>query len=162
MRSPRRAARFDWPRWTCGAIHGPSGSICGCRATWKQLPIAGADRWWLRCDHHKGENAVPIRPDERFTVTRLELRVAVASLGSNRQMNALDDARLVQAAITDIGGVVVGLKIRGEQASEPASLEAVGRLQLAGPPEGKQAPDRPFWGNPDGARRFPWRRRKTG
>ena len=159
---PASSARYDFPRWTCSAIDGPSGSICGCRATWKQRPIAGSDVWWLRCDHHKGEGAEPIRPDEPFTVTRLELRVAVAALGTDRQRHAIDVSRAIQGLLSDVGAVVVGLRIVGHQASEPVPTGAVGRLELAGPPEGKQRADRPFWGSLD-AREWPfWRKRRTG
>lgn len=159
---PQSAARFDWPRWTCDAIDGPSGSICGVRASWKELPIAGADFYWLRCDVHRGENAEPIRPDEAFTVTRVELRVAVASLGRDRRRNAIDVTRRIQTLLAGVGAVVIGLRVPGEQASEPTDLNALGRLGLAGPPEGRQDADRPYWGNLASPIGLPWRRRKTG
>ena len=95
-------------------------------------------------------------------MTRIELRVAVASLGKDRRRNALDVARRLQTLLADAGAVVVGMKIPGDQSGEPVALADLGRLQLAGPPEGRQAGDRPFWGSQDGPRWLPKWRRKTG
>lgn len=159
---PRRqsSSRFDWPRFLCGAIDVRTSTLCGERATWKERPIAGSDLWWLRCDGHRGETAEPIAQDERFTVTRLELRVAVATIGGDRVAAAIAASRLIQNAVTDAGGVVVATRVPGELASEPDSQAALGRLSLAGPAEGGQQGDRPFWGTVGGRDGYPWRRRR--
>jgi hypothetical protein len=142
-----RAARFDWPRWICGAVDAERGTVCGLDAAWKERPIQGSDLWWLRCDRHRAAAAIPIATGEPFAVTRLELRVAVASVPGDPRLSAEAAVRLVARAIEAIGGAVVGVHVVGQRASEPAAPAAVGRLQLGGPAEGGQRGDRPFWGN---------------
>ncbi len=157
---PRGVARFDWPRWTCTAIDAATGWLCGMRATWKEHPTTSSYLWWLRCDRHHGPAAALLLPDEPFVVTRLEVRVAIASLGPDRRLAADEAVRQVTQAIGDAGGVVVGLKVPGRRSTDAATRAALGRLELAGPPEGDQRADRPFWGALDEPERLSWWRRR--
>lgn len=157
---PASSSLYRWPVWSCTAIAAENGLICGLAATWKEHPIASSDLWWLRCERHHGPSAVPFTGDEPFTVTRLEVRVAVPGLGSDRRAAVDEAVRAVTNSLQDIGGVIVGLKVPGRRSTEPSAQKALGRLALAGPPEGRQDGDRPFWGTLEAPAREPWLRRR--
>lgn len=132
-------ARYDWPVWTCSATCPETGRICGLVARWKERPIRQALTFWLRCEHHKSARAERIAVDEPFSVVRLDLRIAVCAPPGDRRAGADDAVRRVLSALEELGAVTTGLHVAGGRASAPASLAAVGRLQLAGPPEGRSA-----------------------
>jgi hypothetical protein len=136
--------------------------VCGLEARWKERPIASSEDWWVRCDRHRGEGSVRIAADDAFCVTWVEVRVAIATLGTDRGAATGHAVRVVTNVLEDAGAAVIGVKMPSKRASEPTSLGDAGRLQLAGPPEGKQHGNQPFWGDADAPRWHTGKRRGTG
>lgn len=115
------------------------------------------------CDRHAPEGAVPIPADDRYLVTRVELRVVIASLPGDLEASAEQNVRMAVNAVERAGGIVVGVHVRGGKASADALDAPPLRLELAGRPEPAVRADRPFWGLPEAP---VWvralRRRRTG
>jgi hypothetical protein len=152
----------QWPAWTCIAIDPDSGQVCNGPATWKLLPTRDAQTPWIYCNRHRPDGAEPITEDEPYYVTRLELRVAVTGAPGTRAVARDEAVRRIVYAIEAVGGLVTHLNVKGATAKPVPAQQALGRLELAGPPEplttGRSAPVE----EPAGIPGWRWRRKRTG
>lgn len=161
FRPPARARFSDFPRWICSATEPSCGHVCGLTATHVKPWASDGSYFRVYCEGHAPEGAQAIPADTRFVVTRIELRVAVASLPGDLDDAAVKAVRAVSHALDGAGAAIVGIHVKGGTASETPLEASPLRLQLAGRAEPAVRGDRPFWGVL-GEREWPfWRRRRA-
>lgn len=149
-----------WPAFACGAIDDRAGRVCGLDARWCKLPLEHATIAWTYCDRHRPADAEPITDATPYSVTRLELRVAVAGRPGELEASAVDALRLAVCALEDIGATVTGIRVVGGKASQNHVGAPLGRLQLAGRP--KPVPrESSFTGPPETPPWWRWQRRRA-